>query len=370
MDNHKDNKQMGNSTPSRRSKGRIFGFWPKRSTKVEPQPTEEILNDDNDGANKENDNHRKKEKVTFPKDFPVKRIKTQQQQQPEQKYEHEQKNNSSQIKNSKNFNNDNDRNSSNNNSKLRLPTSSSSSRKKKNNINRFSHQFHLCCSVDHKSQTPPVSVRYNSLPENVNFQPNLHEHQSNDTLTTAPLAEVEPTECCSAPESPINKKTSSFNSHSSPSITSVQSTQSDQQPRSIAITACKSRLRLKLLPPGKQIVDILDGINNYPNINSNNSDSITKQHVSSPSIFFNSNLNSNNHMMTIENNPLSVSIETKNNVSQNLRSMSHDGIQSIHRTSITSTDSLAKQALMAAQMLSLIPTEKARERYTSKIYEI
>lgn len=52
------------------------------------------------------------------------------------------------------------------------------------------------------------------------------------------------------------------------------------------------------------------------------------------------------------------------------RSTSHDALSKKKdrhqsQTSGASMDSLAKQALLAAQVLNLIPTQKARERYIS-----
>jgi len=49
------------------------------------------------------------------------------------------------------------------------------------------------------------------------------------------------------------------------------------------------------------------------------------------------------------------------------RSTSHDALSKKNRyfrqTTGASMDSLAKQSLLAAQVLNLIPTQKARERY-------
>ncbi|XP_037907938.1 inositol polyphosphate 5-phosphatase E [Hermetia illucens] len=203
----------------------------------------------------------------------------------------------------------------------------SSSSLKVNN-NRLSHQFSLCCTNHKKPSTPPVSVRYNSLPNcNISTQPKPRVEE----IPLAPLASMDDTN--SAPTTPLHSVGDHFaNSNSSPSARSVQSTQSETQPRSIAMSACRSRLRLKLLPPGKSLLDVDTGAGG----------DAREQHSSSPNI---------------SNQP-----ESQFLIPNNIRSNSHEGIQCIHRSEVASMDSLARQSLVAAHVLHLIPTEKARER--------
>lgn len=153
----------------------------------------------------------------------------------------------------------------------------------------------------------------------------------------------------SAPETPINAIFMK-NSPSSPSSTSGKSIQSDclpsgGVPRTIAITHSRSRLRLKLLPPGKEIINPVyigcDSKENGFEIDDNFGAKITEE---------------------------SRNISSPNFISEHGVVMSSDSNQMLRRS--ISNECIVNppmgsglaQALMAAQVLSLIPTESARER--------
>ncbi|XP_055843626.1 inositol polyphosphate 5-phosphatase E [Episyrphus balteatus] len=316
------------ASPKSSSKGssNIFsGLWPKRSTKVEPHPVLEKRDTNHLSAPNSAAANTVPHDVSFAKCSPEKL--------------------GNRTTNNNNIHNNNNDTNAITSVKRRIknrPLRNKSSRGSSSHSadhNRFSHQFSLCCKVDRKPMTPPVSVRYNSLPDAGCLK------RENLTLNLESNAMEEPiSECNSAPETPMNgKMLQSFNnSHSSPSNSSVKSTQSEcNVPRSIAMTACRSRLRLKLLPPGKELVNEL-------------------QHMSSPNI---------------STQPVAGGLE-EIAAAEGVRSWSHDNIpmqrmekqqiqlqqQQNQQNSGNSGSGLARQALMAAQVLSLIPTEKARDR--------
>lgn len=333
MDRGSSDERITASPKSSKGSSNIFsGLWPKRSTKVEPHPVLEKPKKNHfsagDAANSVPHD------VSFAKCSPEKQA--------------------SRTGNNIQTNNNNDINAITSvkrrikNRPLRNKSSrgsssgGSSGQGHSANHNRFSHQFSLCCKVDRKPMTPPVSVRYNSLPDAGCLK---RDNLTLNLVLSSNPAEEPITECNSAPETPLNGKLlqSSFNnSHSSPSNSSVKSTQSEcNVPRSIAMTACRSRLRLKLLPPGKELVNEL-------------------QHMSSPNI---STQPGGGDGGAGEEVP-----------TEGVRSWSHDNIplqrmdkqqQQIllqQQQQQGSGSGLARQALMAAQVLSLIPTEKARDR--------
>ncbi|XP_017844552.2 LOW QUALITY PROTEIN: inositol polyphosphate 5-phosphatase E [Drosophila busckii] len=240
------------------------------------------------------------------------------------------------------------------------------------NHNRFSHQFSLCCKAEKKPMTPPVSVRYNSVPDavvnagNVLRRDNLslswsmmdnsgslHSSEGATSFQMTPRPSQRPrpsSECASAPESPVAAKaffeqcaatgsaSSTQHSYCSPSNLSARSDAIHRTPiRPIAVSACKSRLRLKLYPPGQEL----------PPLNANESaDTLkratTPQHMSSPNI-------------ATQPDILDTAMKDPNGV----RFMSHENM-TLHRQG--SGSNLARQALMAAQALNLIPADKVRER--------
>lgn len=248
------------------------------------------------------------------------------------------------------------------------------------NHNRFSHQFSLCCKAEKKPATPPVTVRYNSIPDNGlpvkkdnmslswstadNTSLSIGSAISNPTaclqaqFVAVPAAVL--TECASAPQSPVTGKCMIFphgdSSYGSPSNTSLKSNQSDIPTsanntiscgpiRPIAISACRSRLKLKLYPPGKDVLTLSSEFQpTEEGAMSEIKRATTPQHMSSPNIASRTEITG------------SVAHEPE---TQAVRFMSHENIQMQRQSS---SSGLARQALMAAQVLSLIPTNQARER--------
>uniref|UniRef100_A0A1B0AR19 phosphoinositide 5-phosphatase n=1 Tax=Glossina palpalis gambiensis TaxID=67801 RepID=A0A1B0AR19_9MUSC len=255
------------------------------------------------------------------------------------------------------------------------------SKHKSPNHNRFSHQFSLCCKAEKKPIAPPVTVRYNAnqiagqanRKENMSLNWNTIESTSlsmNSSIMNPNYACLQAignqlSECASAPQSPVTAKPSLFaddeHNRISPSCNSVKSIPNDllisntggasgcstspnvnkiimgiSSPiRPMDVSDCRSRLRLKLYPPGKE----------FPlEIESHVKRATTPQHMSSPNIAA---------------HPIEVLQLSQEEDHQPFRFFSHENIQ-VQRQG--SSSGLARQALMAAQVLSLIPTEKARER--------
>ncbi|XP_034104006.1 inositol polyphosphate 5-phosphatase E [Drosophila albomicans] len=238
------------------------------------------------------------------------------------------------------------------------------------NHNRFSHQFSLCCKAEKKPMTPPVSVRYNSIPDAVVNAANvlrrdnlslswsmmdnsgsLHSHSSEGNTSYQLPSTQRPrpsSECASAPESPVASKTffpqyeasgTSQHSHCSPSNSSVKSETAHRAPiRPIAVSACRSRLRLKLYPPGQELPPL-----NVDESAETLKRATTPQHMSSPNI-------------AMQPDALDACLQQDPN---GVRFMSHENM-TLHRQG--SGSNLARQTLMAAQALNLIPADKARER--------
>ncbi|XP_067646782.1 inositol polyphosphate 5-phosphatase E isoform X2 [Eurosta solidaginis] len=213
------------------------------------------------------------------------------------------------------------------------------------NHNRFSHQFSLCCKAEKKPMTPPVTSSDGNSSTQI---PRADEYLKN-------LKDLERTnfiECSSAPESPIIAKLMFTSSHSSPSSVSLKSRQKEQVPivnkieancagpiRPLAVSACRSRLRLKLYPPGKELPS-LETTTNDEDLKR----ATTPQHMSSPNIAIQPEI--------------AKGVEADD--TDDIRFSSHENIQ-ITRLQSTQVG-LARRALLSAQVLSLIPTDKARER--------
>lgn len=104
----------------------------------------------------------------------------------------------------------------------------------------------------------------------------------------------------------------------------------DRPVPSIAMSACRSRLRQKLLPPSSSV----DGTSMQ-----------REQNLSFPNIS--------------DKDKLIDAPATQQH--RNSRSYSYDMLSNAKRTG--KTEALAKNSLMAAQLINLIPTEVARERY-------
>lgn len=212
-----------------------------------------------------------------------------------------------------------------------------------NNQNRFSHQFSLCCSIDDRSTAPtppppPISVRYNSFKQNdpamTTTAPKspVHNHSEQNGITIVSVHKSPPPATNSnsvdtTAASPVKEqvKPPVFNEYAA----------KGSNHQSIAMSACRSRLRQKLLPPGQLTA----------------ADFGVESHFSSPNI-------------TVGTDATAGEGDGGNNRSSadtsNARSLSYDILTGVRRP--TSADSLAKQSLIAAQLLNLIPAERVRER--------
>lgn len=214
--------------------------------------------------------------------------------------------------------------------------------------NRFSHQFSLCCAIDDRMTTPPVSVRYNSI-ANVDVKKKSSSHKELPVYATNPcpngggvggittvvtVHKLPDTEISSDSLPDEEKSPSNFENNNGSLMATPLSIKDKPKPvfneyqSSIAMSACRSRLRQKLLPPGKS-----------------HSDFTGEQHFSSPNI-------SSNEVPGAE---VVVAEPPEGN-----RSLSYDILTGVKRPA--SADSLAKQSLIAAQLLNLIPAERVRER--------
>lgn len=180
-----------------------------------------------------------------------------------------------------------------------------------NDGNRFSHQFSLCCSIE-SATLPPPSFQINSNSKSIDEV----VHENGNAVKDEPLIIVH-----KSPDNPKEVGVLVREQESNIKIDPPNPIFNEYQ-SSIAMSACRSRLRQKLLPPGIAI-----------DLASN------EQHFSSPDIS-------------------EKQVETK----YNNRSMSYDVLTGVNRPSTASADSLAKQSLIAAQLLHLIPAERARER--------
>lgn len=255
--------------------------------------------------------------------------------------------------------------------------------KSSSSTNRFSHQFTLCCSVhDDRMCTPPVSVRYNSLAQvelrrTTLIKPssdsdaditatteNGGHHVSNVSSKTETIAQIPNGHTIPSLASSNSFTTVTVHSHhqesipapSGPAVTTDDSSNDDSTDRpvvfnefqspSIAMSACRSRLRERLLPPAGHLVRSLD-LPNSPPITA------AEQHFSSPNI---STIPPSTGSSPARDKPTTISKLVTN---QN-RSLSYDVLTGVRRPA--SADSLAKQSLIAAQLLNLIPAERARER--------
>ncbi|KAH8242326.1 hypothetical protein KR032_000547 [Drosophila birchii] len=217
------------------------------------------------------------------------------------------------------------------------------------NHNRFSHQFSLCCKAEKKPLTPPVTVRYNSIPDsnsvlrrdNLSLSWSMVDNNS-VSLHSSEGSSQRPrpsSECASAPESPVASKTffaQCSSAAANASVTRSESLQHRSPIRPIAVSACRSRLRLKLFPPGQELPP-LHAAEEPGDIKR----ATTPQHMSSPNIATQPD-----------------GIEPMQDQA-GVRFMSHENM-TLQRQG--SGSNLARQTLMAAHALNLIPAEKARER--------
>lgn len=229
----------------------------------------------------------------------------------------------------------------------------------KNANNRLSHPFSLCCnSFDVNSVTPPTTAsaaydafenqenvgkstepettsngHYKVVSTRVDVHPPIRTPTppSNSSLDHGNLSPTRLPNAMISDESNGSNVGGNDSTPTSPptegSTASAKPVFAEYQTKSIAMSACRSRFREKLLPPGTIL------------------NATPEQHLSSPNI---------------SDKSMEKSIVTAH---RNSRSYSYDvlvGKSGVDRPG--STDSLVKQSLMAAQVLHLIPTEKARER--------
>lgn len=223
----------------------------------------------------------------------------------------------------------------------------------KNSNNRLSHPFSLCCNrFDANSVTPPITAsgQYHVYENQENVNKSEPDNISNGHYKIVstkvdihpPLRTPTPSDSSNdhgsiSPKRLPHESTTDVAIHEqcseSPSMSPTDRSPpnkpvfNEYQTKSIAMSACRSRFREKLLPPGTVL--------NAP-----------EQHLSSPNI-------SDKSME-----------KTGAPEHRNSRSYSYDILvgRSGSQERPGSTDSLVKQSLMAAQVLHLIPTEKARER--------
>lgn len=183
--------------------------------------------------------------------------------------------------------------------------------------NRISSQFTMCCSIDEKQMTP-TPVQETKLNSTIDLNKiEFADKDDDEDISLIQNGSLPP---------PLESKSRPLEFCVNPTHDSKEDKKPvfvEYQP-SIAMQSCRSRLRQKLLPPGVR--------NEILELNSHN--------FSSPNIS-----------------------EELNRQREN-RSASYDTLvgttATVHRPA--STDSLARHALMAAQVLHLIPAEKVRER--------
>lgn len=134
------------------------------------------------------------------------------------------------------------------------------------------------------------------------------------------------------------------------------------QAPSIAMSACRSRLRQKLMPPGGSLdLPLMSSSATAAAGASGSADAV--QHFSSPNItsggvrlLARDSVDADCDSAETES---ALMAATEEGVAAN-RSLSYDVLTGVKRPA--SADSLAKQSLIAAQLLNLIPAERARER--------
>lgn len=241
--------------------------------------------------------------------------------------------------------------------------------------------FSLCCSNDDRAVSTPVMVRYNS-------HNNLHKSMGNnrhrrshsnykDNLAyesteidrrfyspppPAPIADpnerprsrridVQPCELDEVTDTLHNLRNCS--NYSASSFDKRTDYYRQNTYNSIAISACRSRLREKLLPPVEQRMAHKQQVQH-----------VQQNHITTSSssdgkedLFTISSAHSTNEMVH-SNQATATNCTTREttNTPPHCETANHQDQRP------ASTDSLARQALMAAQVLHLIPTERARTR--------
>ena len=240
--------------------------------------------------------------------------------------------------------------------------------------------FSLCCSSDGQAMTP-VIVRYNRnncsttssgkpkhRPSHSNYKDNLAyesgeierrfysppppppvaeatERPRSRTIQVEPLCEgEEAVDTLNELKSCSNYSPSTFDRRPMYAEYYKQNTYN-----SIAMSACRSRLREKLLPPAERM-NQPPGSGPQPEILSLPSDPEEGPSQTVSNAIINNNINSISVASPANGSPASVDTTASHNRNANTSQRP------------ASTDSLARQALMAAQVLHLIPAERARAR--------
>lgn len=249
--------------------------------------------------------------------------------------------------------------------------------------------FALCCTADGRAMTP-VIVRYNNTNNNSttsrsgtirppprrshsNYKDNLayESHEVDRRFYSPPpppIAEenerprsrkIQVQPCDEEAVDKLNALKSSPNYSSATFDNRPGYAEYYQQNtyNSIAMSACKSRLREKLLPPPLEHKVSMNG----NGVRGEDPDiySVTSDVEEGTSHNSSNNMNVNNRSSSSNKDPNHNHSENK--VSSPLP-VHHCENGGSHSQRPASTDSLARQALMAAQVLHLIPTEKARAR--------
>lgn len=150
---------------------------------------------------------------------------------------------------------------------------------------------------------------------------------------------------------------------------SAASSASGAATTSIAMSACRSRLRQKLLPPAGGSLDLPSSrFSSPPSMDDEQQqDQHTRhnpqkqQHFSSPDIVLHQRRDNRSDDAATDSFDTESVLQaaTEEAVAAN-RSLSYDVLTGVKRP--ISADSLAKQSLIAAQLLNLIPAERARDR--------
>lgn len=269
-------------------------------------------------------------------------------------------------------------NHNNNNSLVNHPEQTTSLKK---SILQPRGPFALCCTADGRAMTPvPVIVRYNNENNNnnnsttsntpsgrprppprrshSNFKDNLaYESESFERRFYSPPPPPPVAESTERPRSrkilvqPCDDETRDT-LNDLKSCPNYSPSTFDKRPgyaeyyqqntyNSIAMSACKSRLREKLLPPPSTMPE---------KVQQNGAEIYSLEGDGGPS----SQNHVNNNISTNSGSPIPVQYDTERGGT--------GGSTSNYCQRPASTDSLARQALMAAQVLHLIPAERARAR--------
>lgn len=222
----------------------------------------------------------------------------------------------------------------------------------KESSNRLGHPFSLCCNSSESNAIAPgnsngmTTATVNAHTRNVVFNDTV-DYADDRVISTrvdihSPIRSAPSSPVTSSNQPPKCLPETTKISDSSPEHENGTSSKptspvlSNQLPtKSIAMSACRSRFRDKLLPPGANVMTA----------------SVAEQDEQPETA-------STNHGAS----------RPAPEASSSRKSFSYDRIVKSSNERPNSADSLVKQSLMAAQVLHLIPTEKARERFVVKGY--